>query len=83
MKLTKCKLDRMLGAKKRTFGLPLFCIFGPLVIFSVIWFSIYSVLQIRSNGPAWKKKIPWTIQKLLKNAPDATVPLQKVLQKQL
>ena len=36
-----------------TFSLPpVFCIFGPPVIFLVIWFSIYSGLWFRSNVPA-------------------------------
>ena len=35
------------------FGLLVFYLFGCLVINLVIWFSIYSVLLIRYNGPAW------------------------------
>ena len=35
------------------FGLLVFYVFGCLVINLVVWFSIYSVLRIRSNGPAW------------------------------
>ena len=34
------------------FSLLVFCIFFTSVIFSVIWFSIYSVLWIRSTAPA-------------------------------
>ena len=52
LKLTKCKLDRILGSK-RTFSLMVF--FGPMVIFNYLLFicnSIYSVLWIRSTGPA-------------------------------
>ena len=33
-------------------GPMVFYLFGHLVTFLVIWFSIYSVLQIQSNGPA-------------------------------
>ena len=29
-----------------------FCIFGPMVIFAILWFSKYSVLWIRSTRPA-------------------------------
>ena len=33
-----------------------FCNFGPMVIFLIVWFSIYSVLWIQSMDPAQKIK---------------------------
>ena len=38
------------------FGLMFFCIFGPMVIFLVLLFSIYSVLWIWSTGPAYTRR---------------------------
>ena len=36
------------------FGLLVFYLFGRSVSFSLIQFSIYWILRIRFNGPAWK-----------------------------
>ena len=60
-KLTKSKLDRILGSKEYYFFF--FFSFGNLVICSVIWFSIYSVLWIRSTIPA--RFVVYNIWKLL------------------
>ena len=59
LKLIKFKLDWIVGSKLyySFFGLTVFCIFGRTVIFLVIWFSIYSVLWIRSDRPA-RYRIP-------------------------
>ena len=58
-----CKLDQILDKKTvlKVFQFMYFQssghFFSPLVIFSVIWFSIFSVLWIRSNVPARKEVI--------------------------
>ena len=50
MKFTKFKIDRILGSKQYYWVLCLFA-FSFVVIFLVIWFSIYSVLWIQLSWP--------------------------------
>ena len=56
LKLTNCKLDRILGLMFFGFSV----VWLILFIYSVIRFSINSVLWIRSTGPArkeWENKM--------------------------
>ena len=54
LKLTKCKLDLILGSKQyfRSYVFLLFWSYGHLFGHLAIWFSIYLFLWIRSNEPA-------------------------------
>ena len=50
--ITKCKLDRMLGSKQYFWSYVFFTFWTFLFIYSVICYSIYSVLWIRCTGAA-------------------------------